>query len=197
MSGPLIDQEDDAATGLSAEEREGLRLSYVTLRRELNEAEQRGIDDADRWAFSRKRNVLDERFLFGLHRRMFGAVWAWAGERRTSGKNIGIEPQDIDVELRLLVGDVAYWIENKTFSPDEIALRFHHRLTQIHPFPNGNGRFARMAADLLIVRLDGERFSWGRGDLFETSDLRRRYVESLRIADQELAYDPLLAFARS
>jgi Fic-DOC domain mobile mystery protein B len=197
VTDPLVDGGDDAATALSAEDRQGLKLAYVTLRRELNEAEQAGIDDADHWAFARRRDVLDERAMFGLHRRMFGRVWAWAGSRRTTNTNIGIVHHQIEVELRRLLDDVRYLIAHETFPADEIALRFHHRLTQIHPFPNGNGRFARLATDLLIVqRLGGERFSWGPGSLVETGELRSRYVSALRVADRDLEYEPLLRFAR-
>ena len=198
MSDPPVDAGDDAATALSAEDRQRLKLAYITLRRELNEAEQVGIDDTDRWAFARRRDVLDERFLFGLHRRMFGGVWAWAGARRAANTNIGLDHQQIEVELRSLLNNGRYWVEHDTYPPDELALRFHHRLTQIHPFPNGNGRFARLATDLLIVqRLDAERFTWGRGSLVETGELRGRYVGALRIADRELEYGPLQRFARS
>lgn len=74
-----FDQEDNAATPLEAEERDGLIPSYVTTRGELNEAEQANIIEAADWAFSRKRNVLDGQFLDRLHHRMFRHVWKWAG----------------------------------------------------------------------------------------------------------------------
>ena len=193
---PLIDAEDEAATPLTPEEREALIPTYITLRRELNEVEQIGIADADRWAFSRKRDVLDEVFLKRLHQRMFKDVWRWAGQFRKTPRNIGVEAWRIEQDLRQLLDDVRYWIENATFLPDEIAVRFHHRLVFIHPFPNGNGRFSRLAADLLAVRLGRPRLSWGSGNLVATDDLRRSYVSALRAAD---AHDigPLLAFARS
>ena len=196
MMDPLIDAEDEAATPLTPEEREALIPTYITLRRELNEVEQIGIADADRWAFSRKRDVLDEVFLKRLHQRMFKDVWRWAGQFRKTPRNIGVEAWRIEQDLRQLLDDVRYWIENATFLPDEIAVRFHHRLVFIHPFPNGNGRFSRLAADLLAVRLGRPRLSWGSGNLVATDDLRRSYVSALRAAD---AHDigPLLAFARS
>lgn len=161
MSDPLIDAEDDASTPLTPEEREALIPSYITQRRELNEVEQIGITDADRWAFSRKRDVLSEEFLCFLHKRMFADVWKWAGQFRTTARNIGVEAWHIGPQLRELLDDVRYWIEHKTFGSDEIAMRFHHRLVFIHPFPNGNGRLSRLAADLLIVQLGGERFTLG------------------------------------
>jgi Fic-DOC domain mobile mystery protein B len=95
-----------------------------------------------------------------------------------------------------LLDDTKSWIEYKTYPPDEIAVRFHHRLVQIHPFPNGNGRHGRLMADLLVMRLKGERFSWGNANLQDAGELRRRYIAALQAAD---GYDigPLLAFARS
>ena len=196
MSDPLTDAEDDAATPLTPEERHDLIPSYITTRDQLNEVEQLGIAEADRWAFSRKRDALDARFLLGLHRRMFQGVWKWAGKVRTTPRNIGVDAYRIEVDLHQLLDDVRYWIENATFAPDDIALRFHTRLTWIHPFPNGNGRHARLAADLLVVSLGGERFSWGGGKLVDANTMRKTYIDAVRAGDNhDLA--PLLAFARS
>lgn len=195
MSDPLMDVGDDAATPITPEERADLIPAYITVRDELNEAEELGIAEADRWAFSRRRDVLDEAFLRQLHRRMFREVWKWAGTFRTTPRNIGIEAVLIGVSLRMLLDDVRFWIEHATFPPDEIALRFHTRLTWIHPFPNGNGRHARLVADLLIVQLGGKRFSWGGGRLVDPNELRARYIAAVRAADgDDLA--PLVAFAR-
>ena len=196
MKDPLTDAEDAAATPLTPEERRDLLPSYITNRDQLNEVEQRGIATADRWAFSRKRDVLDERFLLSLHRRMFQDVWKWAGAFRTTPRNIGVEAYQIGVDLRHLLDDVLYWVEHSTYPPDEIALRFHTRLTWIHPFPNGNGRHARLSADLLIVTLGADRFSWGGGALVDDDELRKTYIEAVRAGDQHIL-GPLLAFART
>ena len=196
MSDPLFDDADDAATPLTPDEKKGLVPSYITLRRELNEAEQFGITEAEEWAFSRKRDVLDETFLRRLHKRMFKDVWRWAGEFRTTARNIGVEPWQITSMLRNLLEDTNYWISHETYPPDEIAVRFHHRLVLIHPFPNGNGRHARLATDLLLVKLGQERFTWGRTSLVTPGKTRQQYIAALRAAD---AHDiqPLLAFVRS
>lgn len=196
MNDPLVDADDDAATPLTPEERHELIPSYITTRDQLNEVEQLGIAAADRWAFSRKRQVLDEDFLYRLHKRMFGDVWTWAGAPRTTERNIGVEAIQIGVQLRQLLDDVRYWIEHGTFPPDEIALRFHTRLTWIHPFPNGNGRHARLAADLLVVSLGGGRFSWGGASLVAADEMRRAYIAAVRAGDRH-DFAPLLAFARS
>lgn len=196
MTDPLTDAEDDAATPLTPEERHDLIPSYITTRDQLNEVEQLGIAEADRWAFSRKRDVLDERFLLSLHKRMFGDVWKWAGSFRTTPRNIGVEAYLIAVDLRQLLDDVRYWIQHATFPPDEIALRFHTRLTWIHPFPNGNGRHARLAADVLVTALGGQRFSWGGAGLVDANAMRKAYIDAVRAGDNH-DFAPLMAFARS
>jgi Fic-DOC domain mobile mystery protein B len=196
MSDKLFAAEDDAATPLEPEEREQLIPTYITTRAELNQAEQIGVADADRWAFARRRDVLSEDFIRALHRRMFAGVWRWAGEFRTTGRNIGVDTHAIGVRLRQKLGDVRYWIEHETYKPDEIAVRFHHGLVAIHPFPNGNGRLSRMEADLLAVRLGRPRFTWGSANLVEPAETRRLYIQALRAADNH-DHRPLIAFARS
>lgn len=196
MSDSLFDGDDEANTPPEAEEREALIPTHITARAELNEVEQAGIADADRWASSRRRDVLDTRFLTTLHKRMFGDVWRWAGSYRRTPRNIGIDAYRILVEVQTLIDDVKYWVEHKTYPPDEIAVRFHHRLVSIHPFPNGNGRHARLAADLLAVQLGCPRFEWGSGNLVEAAELREQYAVALRAADDH-DITRLLAFARS
>lgn len=196
MSDPLFDPGDGAATPLAPDERRQLVPTYIATRAQLNEAEQINITDADVWAFARSRDVLTERFLLNLHKRMFAKVWKWAGKYRLSERNIGVPPFRIEVELRTLLDDARYWIDHKTFAPDEIAVRFHHRLVWIHPFPNGNGRHARLAADLLAVALGRPRFTWGSASIVEAATTRAQYVAALKAADNhDIA--PLLAFARS
>lgn len=195
MTDPLFEQ-DDAATPLSEEEKEGLIPSYITLRGELNEAEQANILEAEEWAFKRKRDVLDERFLDNLHKRMYGRVWRWAGDYRRTGKNIGVDAYRIPMELRQLIEDCRFWIENQPYPPDEIAARFHYKLVWIHAYPNGNGRHSRLATDLLLTALGRERFSWGRINLVDASETRQAYVAALRAADAH-DYGPLFEFVRS
>lgn len=194
---PLFDGDDEANTPITAEEREDLIPTWVTVRAELNRAEQMNIADADGWAFRRRRDVLGSRFLRQLHKRMLGDVWRWAGQFRRTARNIGVDAYRIATDLEQLLDDVRYWIDQRTYDPDEIAIRFHHRLVAIHPFPNGNGRHARLAADLLANYLDRPRFSWGSGgDLGHAHDVRRAYVDALRAADRH-DIGPLMAFARA
>ena len=187
---------DDGATPLSPEDREHLIPTHIALRSELNEFEARGVSKAEGWAFDRRRStavLLDPKFIRNLHQHMLGEVWNWAGTYRTLGANVGVDPGIIQVELRKLLDDARYWLGHATYSPDEIAVRFHHRLVAIHPFPNGNGRISRLMADLLIVAQSGARFTWGRsrgGD-----ENRTRYLAALRAADDGDCA-PLVVFAR-
>ena len=188
--------QDDGGTELSEEERDGLIPSYITIRSELNEAEQANILEAEEWAFAHKRDLLEEKLLNTLHKRMYGNVWGWAGNYRTTGKNTGIDAYRIPTELRQLLDDCRYWIENGSYEPDEIAARFHHRLVSIHCYPNGNGRHARLAADLLLKSMGQERFSWGGKSLVDLSETRKRYIAALQEADgHDIGF--LLEFVRS
>jgi Fic-DOC domain mobile mystery protein B len=191
-----LDNEPADATPLTPEEREGLIPSHVTLRRELNELEQQNILDADAWVFARRRDPLEESFGRNLHSRMFGQVWSWAGTYRKTNKSIGVERELIHVRIPEALDNFRYWIEHQTFPADEIAARFHHSLVQIHPFPNGNGRWSRMMGDILAVRLGRPRFTWGSKNLDTTIDTRKAYIETLQAADRH-DYTKLTPFARS
>jgi Fic-DOC domain mobile mystery protein B len=191
----LSEQPDDA-TPLSPEEQRELIPAYIAYRSELNEAEQENIARAQDWALARRRNPLSEKFVTDLHKQMLGDVWRWAGKFRTGERNLGIPFYEIPVAVGQLLDDVKAWIEYKSYPPDEIAVRFHHRLVQIHPFPNGNGRHSRLIADLLIMRLGGERFSWGSANLQDAGGVRGHYIAALKAADKH-DIGPLLVFARS
>ena len=190
MNGPL------GATQLDPDEMDGLKHKHVTTRGELDHLEQANIESGLRWVKrSRKKDLLTESYVRELHRRLLGEVWKWAGNYRSTTKNIGVDPQDIAVKLRMLLDDTRYWIEHKTYSPKEIAIRFHHRLVLIHPFPNGNGRHARIMADALLVKIfEQPAIDWASGHDLETMGPRRtEYIAALRAADQE-NYQPLFAF---
>lgn len=188
------------ATPLSEDEKGGLIPSHITTQEQLNAFEQSNITLCYPWAFKQK-DILNVAFIKRLHKKMFGRTWKWAGEYRKTLKNIGCEAYRIGPELQLLCGDVDYQINHHTYSSDEIAIRFHHRLVFVHPFSNGNGRHARLMADLLITKLGGKIFTWGslsysQDSLAHTNSLRKAYIQSLRAAD---VYDlePLIQFSRS
>ena len=184
------------ATRLTPEEREGLIPSHIVFRSELNELEQQNILEATTWVFNRVRNPFNDSFARGLHRRMFGKVWRWAGTYRTTNKNLGIDHTQFQPQIYQALDNARYWSDAKTFAPDEIAVRFHHALVSVHPFPDGNGRWSRLMADVLSVRLGQKRFGWGKSLLRADDEMRRTYIKALQIADNH-DFVQLLAFARS
>lgn len=118
------------------------------------------------------------------------------GDFRTRERNIGIPYYEIAMALQQLLADAAAWIEHQAYPPAEIAVRLHHRIVQIHPFPNGNGRHTRLMADLVVMHLGRNRFTWGSATLQDATEARRRYIDALNAAhDRDIG--PLLAFARS
>lgn len=190
-------EESDDATPLTPDERRDLIPAHIAFRRELNLAEQENIARGQDWALARRRrDMLTEKFIKDLHKRMFGDVWRWAGRFRSTERNLGVPPHQVPIDLRHVLDDAKAWVEYKSFAPDELAVRFHHRLVTIHPFPNGNGRHARLMADLLVIQPGGKRFSWGRANLQSAGELRARYISALKAADNH-DIGPLLAFARS
>jgi len=184
------------ATPLDADELASLIPGHISTQGELNEWEQLNIVQGENWARKQRKEILNEGFLRQLHKQMFGETWKWAGEFRKTDKNIGVDWLKIGVELRKLIDDVHYQVEHACYPADEIAVRFHHRLVAIHPFPNGNGRHARLMADLLVERLGQPRFTWGRRSLVDASETRQQYIAALQAADRRDIV-PLLAFARS
>ena len=195
--------EPAGATPLTEAERHGLLLPALT-RAELNRAEAANISDAMSWLFLSRRRlrpelVTDEEWLKRLHRRMYGQVWAWAGQYRTADRNLGVPYWQVRVDIRGILGDVRAWLADPAesrYGDDECAIRFGYRLVVVHPFPNGNGRWSRLASDALIVALGGTRFRWGAASLTEPGRLRREYITALQTADSRGDLAPLLAFAR-
>ena len=186
------------ATPLDPNELAGLIPDYITTQGELNTLERDNILEAASWALGKKHSAhLNVTFCSGLHQRMFKNVWKWAGRQRTTDKNIGVSKELIQQQLKLLFDDTDYWIKNVTYSPDEIATRFHHRLVAIHAFANGNGRHARMMADIVLEQNGHQPFTWGNTDLYDSeSSARKEYIESLKLADRG-NIDRLLKFVRS
>ena len=177
----------EGATPLDPNERDGLKHRHITTQGELNELEQANIIAGLLWLERLRRpDVLSDAFTLQLHKRLFGDVWAWAGKLRRTERNIGIDPLLIAVQLRACVDDARFWFEHETYLPIEAALRFHHRLTVIHPFPNGNGRHARIMTDALLQKVYGMApIDWAGGEnLQNNSDRRTNYINALRAADR-------------
>ena len=184
---------------LDEDEKEGLLLKTISTRGELDEFEQVNIQDAIEWSIKSKissEQILSEDFILLVHKKMFGTVWEWAGTKRKTNKNIGADKTQISVELRKLIDDCKFWIENNTYNPEETAIRFSHRLVKIHVFPNGNGRHSRLVADILISKVFNKPvFTWGHSDLTKKGIIRKEYLDAIYEADSN-NYKPLIDFAR-
>jgi Fic-DOC domain mobile mystery protein B len=189
----------DGQTPLDADEMDGLLVPTITTRSELDEFEQLNIEQAVQWSLGRSFRsevICTEGFIRRVHQKMYGDVWAWAGEFRKTNKNIGVDKWQIPTDLKCLLDDAYYWIENKIYPPDEVAIRFKHRLVSIHCFPNGNGRHSRLVADIIIDKIYKQPvFSWGANSISAPGITRSAYIKSLRAADHG-DYQLLLAFAR-
>jgi Fic-DOC domain mobile mystery protein B len=187
-------------TPLDEDGKYGLLVPTIATRGELDEFEQQNIELAIEWTMRRGFNieqVLTEAFLKQVHIKMYGKVWSWAGEFRKTNKNIGVDKWQIGTELKILLDDTKYWIEFKELDPEEIAIRFKHRLVSIHCFPNGNGRHSRLIADILIEKIFKRKiFSWGANNLSQQTKLRENYIKALQKADNG-DYTVLMAFAMS
>jgi Fic-DOC domain mobile mystery protein B len=185
------------ATPLDPDEIAGLIPRSITTVAALNAYEAENILAAMEWLENaRRKDPLSDDFLRELHRRMFGRTWRWAGQYRLTGKNIGVDPADIAVQVRELTQNCQAQIDAGGIPLDHLAARFHHRVVWIHPFANGNGRHARLATDLLLELRGGEPFSWGAANLDSHGPVREAYIEALREADRN-NFEPLVAFVRS
>lgn len=191
---------NEGQTPLDEEEKEGLKIKSITTQRELNEFEQLNIEKAVEWIIKTKlkpENILTEKFIKNLHKKMYADVWKWAGKFRRTDKNIGTKWTLIVIELKNLFDDTNFWIENKTYSPDEIAIRFKHRIVSIHCFPNGNGRHSRLMADIIMESIFAQEiFSWHKSNMVKADETRKKYIRALRTADNGDIM-PLLSFAKN
>jgi Fic-DOC domain mobile mystery protein B len=198
----LILQYRHGQTPLDDDERDGLLVKGVDTKEQLDELEQHNIEEAIRWVMFRRKafteqEVLTSEFIRLLHRKMFGNVWAWAGDFRKTNKNLGVDKYEIPMALRNLLDDGQFWISQHTFPPDELALRFKHRIVSIHCFANGNGRHSRLIADIIAEKiLSVPVFSWGARSAADDESHRKAYLTAIRAADKG-DYQPLIEFARN
>ncbi|WP_179348427.1 mobile mystery protein B [Winogradskyella pacifica] len=190
----------DGQTPLDEDEKEGLKIKSITTQKELDEFEQLNIEKAVEWSIRTKLKpdrILSEKFIKALHKKMYGDIWKWAGNFRTSDKNIGIKWTAISTQLKTLLDDANYWVDHNTYPPKEIAIRFKHRLVAIHCFPNGNGRHSRLMADIIMESIfKKDIFSWHTSNMVKADDVRKGYILALKQADGGNIH-PLIEFAQS
>ena len=177
-----------------------LRIQTITTVGELNEFEQQNIEKAIEWTLSRKftiKNIATEEFVRELHYKMLGDVWKWAGEFRQSNKNIGGDWKQVATLLKQLNDDSIFWVNEKIYMEDEIAIQYKHRIVNIHCFPNGNGRHSRLMADIIIDKVfDQPIFTWSRANLNKKGEVRSNYIKAIREADKG-NIKSLMEFART
>src|SRR5215469_1956935 len=176
----ILNQNSEGNTPIRPEEAEQL-IPRISTTGELNEYEALNIVTAREWAFNdrtmKSTDPLEESYIRELHRRMFDNVWKWAGTYRRTERNIGCDPKEIMQRIPQLLENTRYWLENKTLPTDDALLRFHHQLTRIHPFANGNGRHARLLTNVIAVNYGCAEFSWGAGkDLVAEGNARTAYL---------------------
>ncbi len=185
------------ATPLDPNEVAGL-IPDIHTQKELDQCEFENIAKALIWANKSrklKKELLSISGLLTLHKQMFKDVWTWAGSLRTTEKNIGVCPTQIMSQINQLTENIKFQLQNQISPLHQIAIYFHHQLTLIHPFPNGNGRHSRAAADLFLVYQKLPPFHWSASQLRNKSNTRSLYIKALRIADKNGDYKPLLEFA--
>lgn len=174
-------------TEITPDEKRFLKLPITTME-ELNTIESIEITKARLWALSAKtlnrNDIISLDFLMKLHKKMFSEIWSWAGKFRTTDKNIGVPVHHIQEQLKCLIDDTNYWQENAIFTLEEIALRFHHKLVQIHVFNNGNGRHARLLADCFLKKNLKKIFDWDYNNVLHTkTKARTDYLNAMKKAD--------------
>ncbi len=181
------------ATPLTPEDLEGLLPKYITTRRELNDAEFKNITEATKkYYLSRRKFPFTIGVLFRIHKEMFGKVWNWAGKKRKTNKNIGVDKAQIEVELKKLIDDFEFW-KKQNMGTLEMSARLHHRLVYIHPFNNGNGRWARFIVNIFLIEHMNSYLDFPEDELILTTEIRKTYIQALQKADN-LDYEPLINF---
>lgn len=163
----------------------GLKQKHIKTRKQLDDAEAQNISKAYLLytldTSQTKKIVFDDRFLRRLHKEMFSDVWSWAGEYRTTQTTIGVEARSIIMAMYQLGDDLKFWAANWKYQ--DTATKLHHALVKIHPFPNGNGRWARLATDIWLLKNAHEPPKWGGGGEASTGDARDEYISALKEAD--------------
>lgn len=150
------------------------------------------------WLEQRRRRgtVLTGRFMRTLHKKMFDETWDHAGRYRRGKAGRGVAAWTVSTRAEDVIAKARGWIQQSAYPADEVAIRFHHRMSEVHPFERGNGRVTRLMTDALMVEMGQAAFSWGAQSGLSAADLRDRYLAGLRVADND-NIGVLLTFARS
>ena len=163
----------------------GLKLN-ITTQEELNRAEYENYKKAYQEYRLKKITPNLAPFTFSwlcqVHFEMLGDVWEWAGEIRRSEKTIGFPCHKIGSSIHQLLDELQQW-EKEKIPITEITVRLHFHLVTIHPFENGNGRWARLAANIYL-RKNGVGFINWPAQMDEIKTFRPKYIEALKRAEK-------------
>ena len=140
---------------------------------------------------SRKSAPFDYAWFCRLHKEMFDDVWLWAGKTRTRDLNIGGPWTQVSSQLMDLAKDLAFWERSASMPRIEQAARLHHRAVAIHPFNNGNGRWARLLANIWLYTRVEPITHWPEDTIATDSPIRSGYLQAIHAAD-EGNYVPLI-----
>ena len=158
----------------------------VTNRRELSAIEAANINEAFLKYLASKPTSrsapFDYEWFLQLHREMFRDVWTWAGALRTRDANIGVPHFQIVEQLSALVGDLHSW-SGFGHSLEIQAVWLHHKAVWIHPFENGNGRWARLLSNIWLKLHGAPIVCWPDQLLGAASAVREEYLAAIKAAD--------------
>lgn len=167
----------------------GLIPEGILTYADLSAVEAENIFQAANKHLHRRKNLtrrgFTEDYVRKVHRDMFGSVWTWAGSYRQSNYNLGVPVELIRDEIQKLSDDQRYWDSSlaNSMSILERAVRIHHRLAWIHPFPNGNGRHARMMMDIYLYAHRQPLTLWPSDKMSQDGNERAHYHAALKKAD--------------
>ena len=169
----------------------GLLLEHLSTTTARNAAETEAISRAyDKYVFRARRKKqgtewLTDDFIRRVHADMLGTIWEWAGKYRQTKFNLGVDPHLIREQIKLFTEDFLYWNGTEsTMSVIEIAARIQHRLTNIHPFTNGNGRHARLITDIFLHSRKLPIPQWPQIQLMaQGNEIGEQYITAMKKAD--------------
>jgi Fic-DOC domain mobile mystery protein B len=189
----LFFQNRDGQTPIDASLIHELKLNHIQDMTELYEQERENIALAILWLDSSKANIYDNLFWLELHKRMYSNVWKFAGRIRTVELNNTDfnMPYDIRPSLKNLSDDLKTWVEFKTYNDKELASIFHERLLTIHPFRDGNGRWARVLTEFICRNLKITTPNWG-GNIDNDEERRSLYITAVKEARHKGLYENLI-----
>jgi fido (protein-threonine AMPylation protein) len=164
----------------------GLKIKGLQTQAERNEVEAQNILKASLKYLSGKpsRTVapFDLSWVYKLHNEMFGDVWTWAGKRRQTNLNMGVSCDQIETSLQQMLDNLDYQ-EQSGLDLIEQTVILHHHAVRIHPFQDGNGRWARMLVNIWLKLHERNIIDWPaeiRGS--SESVIRQEYLAAIRSA---------------